>query len=361
MMRGDVEGYDESRADAFQSKMLGVLNGGALALLCSVGRQTDLFDTMDGLGPGTSEEIADASGLQERYVREWLAAMACGGIVEYDPGAATFFLPAEHARSLTKAASGQAITFSCQFIAELGKVEQDIVEVFRSGGGVGYDRYTRFTHLMAESSGNLFRDGLLDHVVPLLPGGGQRLGDGVDLVDVGCGSGRAINMLASAFPASRFWGFDFSEEAIAVARADAEAAGISNTVFEVRDAAALGTDERFDIATSFDAVHDQAHPDAMLSGIFVGLRPGGTYLCAEPKASSDLRNNLEHPTGSFMYGLSTMHCMTVSLAYGGEGLGAAWGEELTRERLGAAGFVDISVNALPHDRINNYFVAHKPA
>ena len=354
------EEFDQAHADAFRGQMIGVLNGGMLGLLCSIGRQTDLFDTMDGMGAATSAEIAEAAGLEERYVREWLAALACGGIVDHDAGAGTFRLPAEHAQSLTKAAGAQALTHFCQYIAELGKVEQDLVAVFRDGGGVPYERYPRITQLMAESTGTRYDAGLLDLVVPILPGGAQRLHDGIDMADVGCGSGRAVILLASEFPASRFVGFDFSEDAIAVAKADAQSAGVTNATFEVRDAAALDLDQRFDVVTSFDAVHDQAHPDRMLAGIFAALRPGGTYLCVEPKASSHLHENLEHPVGPFLYGMSTMHCMTVSLAYGGEGLGAVWGEQLARDRMHKAGFRDITVESLPHDPINNYFLARKP-
>ena len=170
-----------------------------------------------------------------------------------------------------------------------------------------------------------------------------------------------MNLLAAAFPQSRFTGFDFSTEAIEAAKTGAQAAGLTNATFEARDAAALNLDEQFDVVMSFDAVHDQAHPDKMLAGIFAALRPAGSYLCVEPKASSHLHENLDHPVGPFLYGFSTMHCMTVSLAYGGEGLGAVWGEQLARERMTNVGFTDISVESLPHDPLNSYFIAHKPA
>ena len=352
--------FDAEQADAFAGRMVEVLNGAALALMCSVGRRTDLFDTMARLDHASPAQIAAAAGLQERYVREWLAAMACGGIVDYDPAEGTFRLPAEHARSLTKAAGASAVSHFCQYIAQLGEVETEIVDVFRNGGGVPYERFERFQELMAESSATRFDAGLLDLVVPLLPGGAERLSAGVDAADVGCGRGRAVRMLANAFPASRFTGFDISDAAIEHARSAARAEGLSNVSFERRDAGALGVANAFDIVTSFDAVHDQAHPDLMLEGVYDALRGGGTYLCVEPRASSHLHENLDHPAGPFLYGMSTMHCMTVSLAQGGQGLGAAWGEQQAMTMLGTAGFVDVTVHALPHDRLNSYFVAHKP-
>lgn len=352
--------FDQPKADAFTGRMLGVLNGGVLALLCSVGRRTELFDTMDGMAPATSAEIAAAAGLSERYVREWLSAMACGGIVEHEASRNTFYLPPEHANLLTKAAGPTALTHYCRFVSLLGEVETEIVEAFHAGGGVPYDRYPQFQELMAELSGHRFAVGLVDQVIPLLPDAVQRLSDGADLADVGCGRGRAVQLLAAAFPRSRFVGFDFSTDAISHAVADAASAGLTNSQFDRRDAADLQLDESFDYVTSFDAIHDQAHPDRMLKGIFAALRPGGAYLCVEPKASSILHENLDHPMGPFVYGVSTMHCMTVSLAYGGEGLGAAWGEQLARERLHAAGFRDTSVTTMPFDRMNNYFISRKP-
>ncbi len=352
--------FDKQRGAAFLEHMTSIMNGGALALMCSIGHKTGLFDTMAGLAPATSQEIADAAGLQERYVREWLGAMTAGGIVDHEPEHGTFLLPAEHSGLLTRAAGPLNLTTYCQYVGLLGEVEDDVVDCFRNGGGVPYDRYPRFQALMAESSGQRLAGSLLDQVVPLLPGGREPLQRGIDVADVGCGSGRALNMLAAEFPLSRFEGFDIADHAVENARRDAEAAGSANVEFVVRDAAALDEAARFDLITSFDAVHDQAHPDRMVAGIFAALRPGGTYLCVEPKASSHLHNNLDLPMSPLMYTMSTMHCMTVSLAYDGTGLGAVWGEERAREMLSDAGFVDIGVHHIKADRGNHYLLATKP-
>jgi SAM-dependent methyltransferase len=235
-----------------------------------------------------------------------------------------------------------------------------VVDAFRNGGGGPYDRYPRFQTLMAESSGQRLAKALISDVVPLFPNGHQRLTEGVDLADVGCGSGRALNLLAAEYPNSRFTGYDIAEPALDQARADAEANGSTNIEFVARDAAALDEPARFDLITSFDAVHDQAHPDRMLAGIHDALRPGGTYLCVEPKASSHMHENLDMPTAAMMYTISTMHCMTVSLAYGGEGLGTAWGEQLAIEKLTAAGFTDIEVTGIKPDRANHYLLSTRP-
>ena len=350
---------DRERSAAFMTNMTQIMNGGALALMCSIGHKTGLFDTMADLPPSTSSEIAEAAGLDERYVREWLAAMTAGDLVDHAPEAATFHLPAEHAGLLTRAAGPLNLTTYCQYISLLGQVEDEVVDAFRNGGGVPYDRYPRFQTLMAESSGQRLSQALIDQVVPLLPDGADRLSAGIDVADVGCGSGRALNLLASTYPASRFTGYDIPAGALERARSEAEEAGNTNIEFNERDAAQLDEHERFDVVTSFDAVHDQAHPDAMLSGIFAALRPGGTYLCVEPKASSHLHENLDMPMAAMMYTVSTLHCMTVSLAYGGEGLGTAWGEQLAVEKLTAAGFSSIEITGIKADRANHYLLSTK--
>jgi ubiquinone/menaquinone biosynthesis C-methylase UbiE len=193
--------------------------------------------------------------------------------------------------------------------------------------------------------------------VPLLDINDQ-LTSGIDMADVGCGSGKALGILGSAYPNSQFVGFDVSEGGITAARENS--AELDNVTFELCDAAQLDASDRFDVVTTFDAIHDQAHPMAVLEGVNRMLRSGGTYLCVEPKASSLLEENMQDPMAPFMYTVSTMHCMTVSLAYGGEGLGTAWGHQTATEYLTAAGFADIEITGVRDDRSNNYFISKKP-
>ena len=346
--------------EAFAGQLLGVLNSGMLTLMLSIGHRTGLLDTMSTLPPGDSAAIAAAAGLDERYVREWLGAMTTGRIVEYDAEAGTYRLPPAHAAMLTRAAGPDNLAAIAQYAALLGKVESQVVECFRHGGGVPYSEYPDFQKLQAEDSGAVFDATLLDVTVPLVPGLAARLTEGIDVADVACGSGHAINLLAEAYPASRFVGYDFSEEGVAAGRAESAAKGLRNTRFEVRDVVTLSGPASFDLATTFDAVHDQAHPARVLKGIHDLLRPGGTYLCVDIQASSDIAGNLEHPLGTLLYTVSCMHCMTVSLALDGAGLGAVWGEQLALQMLGEAGFVDVDVRTVPGDIINNYSLARKP-
>jgi 2-polyprenyl-3-methyl-5-hydroxy-6-metoxy-1,4-benzoquinol methylase len=354
-----TEELDQNKAEEFAERMLGVLNDGALALMTSIGHRTGLFDAMAGLVPSTSEQIASAANLNERYVREWLAAMVTGGIVEHDPEGGTYRLPPEHAAFLTRAATPDNIAVTAQFIPVLACVEDRIVKSFKNGGGVPYSAYTRFHEVMAEDSGQTVVAALTDYILPLVPGLTGLLEAGIDVLDVGCGSGRALDLMARKFPESRFVGYDFSEEAIARARAAAQEHGTTNVRFEVKDVATLDEEARYNLITTFDAIHDQSKPAKVLERIAAALRDDGVYLMQDIAGSSHLHNNLDHPLGPFMYTVSTMHCMTVSLAQGGAGLGTMWGEEKAKEMLREAGFGEVEVERLPHDIANSYFVARK--
>jgi hypothetical protein len=188
---------DEVKKEAFSRRMMGVLNSAGLALLGSMGHQTGLFDAMDGIPPSTSAEIADVAGLNERYVREWLAGMTVAKAVEYDAERRTYFLPPEHAASLTRAAGMDNQAPILQYIAMMGEVEQRVVDAFRSGGGVPYSAYPRFQRLQAEESARVYDAALVDSIVPLVPELTDRLEAGIDVLDVGTGQGHAVNVLAA--------------------------------------------------------------------------------------------------------------------------------------------------------------------
>ncbi|MEX1255605.1 MAG: methyltransferase domain-containing protein [Dehalococcoidia bacterium] len=354
-----TEQLDQAKAEAFGGQMIGTLNGAALTFMVSIGHRTGLFDTMAGLAASTSHQIAEATRLNERYVREWLGAMVTGRIIDYDPAGQTYALPPEHAASLTRAAGPGNLGSFAQFFSEMGNVETGIVESFKNGGGVPYSGYPRFQELMREESAQVFDATLIDVTLPLVPGLVDRLKAGIDVADVGCGAGHAVNLMARAFPNSRFTGYDFSEEGVARGNAEAKELGVSNARFEVRDVATLEGSQQFDLITVFDAIHDQAQPRKVLMGIYESLRPGGVFLCVDIAASSNLEENLEHPLAPFLYTISTMHCMTVSLALDGEGLGTVWGEQQARELLAEAGFGAIEVKNVEGDILNNYYIAHK--
>jgi SAM-dependent methyltransferase len=187
-----------------------------------------------------------------------------------------------------------------------------------------------------------------------VPGGLEGLERGIDVLDVGCGSGRALVLMARTFPRSRFRGYEISAEGLERARREAQ--GLTNIEFVEQDAATIADDARYDLVCAFDAIHDQAKPRQVLKNIARALRPEGTFLMQDIGASSHHHENVDHPMGALLYTVSCMHCMTVSLAYGGEGLGAMWGEQKARELLAEAGFPSVEVHRLAHDAQNYYYV-----
>ena len=351
---------DPAKVEAFGAKLLDCLNHAGFCLMASIGHRTGLFDAMRGLPPSTSSTIARAANLHERYVREWLGAMVTAGVVDVDATSTLYSLPPEHAAMLTRAAGKDNVAALAQLVGMLGCVEDEIVTCFRQGGGVPYDKFARFHAILAEDETVVTT--LESHILPLVRGLTDQLSRGIRVLDVGCGSGRAINRMAELYPNSRFTGLDLSVEATAAARAESERHQLRNIEFVARDLSdfnATADPEAYDFITTFDAIHDQAKPLNVLKGIYRSLIPGGVYLMQDIKASSHVHGNLAHPLGTFLYAVSAMHCMTVSLAQGGEGLGAMWGEEKTREYLTRAGFTSVETHQLAHDVMNNLYVARK--
>ena len=351
--------HDPDEADAFASRVLGMLNGGALALMLSIGHRAGLFDVMAGLEFATSAEIAEEAGLEERYVREWLGAMTTGAIVEYDAARDAYRLPPAHAAALTRAAGQGNLAVTAQWISLLGSVEDRVLDCFQHGGGVPYSAFDRFQQVMAEESDQTVVAALLDAILPLVPDRVAVLRDGADVLDVGCGSGRALNEMAAAFPASRFTGYDLSAAAIESARAEARERGLGNVAFGVRDIADLHGKAAFDLVTAFDAIHDQARPAAALVAVAGSLRSDGAFLMQESRGTSHVDQDAANPYAPLLYTVSCMHCTTVSLAAGGEGLGAMWGAETARRMLAEAGFASVELKTLPHDPLNAYYIARK--
>jgi 2-polyprenyl-3-methyl-5-hydroxy-6-metoxy-1,4-benzoquinol methylase len=351
--------YDATRSMLFAKTMVDVLNGGMLAAMAAIGHRTGLFVTMAALPPSTSAEIAEAAGLDERYVREWLGAMVTGRFVDHDAAAGTYRLPPEHVPWLTSGPGTTNLAVVASTIPMLSSVLDDVIACFHDGGGVPYSRYPTFQAHMGEQSAGIFDASLVDVVLPIVPGLVDRLRAGIDAADIGCGQGHASNVLAAAFPASRFTGLDLSEQGIAAGRAEAAARGLANATFEVTDVARLAGPPRYDFVTAFDAVHDQADPAAVLRGIADVLRDDGTFLMVDIRASSLLHENLDHPLGPYVYGTSTLHCMTVSLAAGGAGLGTAWGHQVATRMLNEAGFTEVEVRNLDTDVANSYYLCRK--
>jgi len=355
----DTSGFDSQKAEAFEAKVIDMLNLGSLALMTSLGHRTGLFDAMSNLPPASSDDIAKAAELNERYVREWLGAMTTAGIIEYHAKDSTYSLPPEHAACLTRSSTPNNLAAFTQYIAVLGAVEGEVLEAFNHGRGVPYSSYKRFHEVMAEDSGQTVVAALNDHILPLIPDVSKKLSEGIDVIDIGCGSGRAITLLAENFPNSHFIGLDISEEAITVANETVKRNKLANAEFRVHDTAESFASNKYGLITAFDAIHDQSKPEQVLKNIFDALAPGGTFLMQDIAASSNVEENMDHPIAPFLYTISCMHCMSVSLAGGGPGLGAMWGKQKALEMLKIAGFRDIRIEQLSHDLQNYYYITVK--
>jgi 2-polyprenyl-3-methyl-5-hydroxy-6-metoxy-1,4-benzoquinol methylase len=194
--------------------------------------------------------------------------------------------------------------------------------------------------------------------LPLVDGLVEGLRTGISVLDVGCGDGHAANLIADAFPASTVTGIDISEAGIAAAGAEAAELRLGNVSFETRDALSVEP-ASYDLVTAFDVIHDLPRPAETVAAIHASLRPGGIFLMVDIAASSHLHENLEHPLAPALYTASIFHCMTVSLAAGGPGLGAMWGEQKALDILAGAGFRDVEIKRVEADLLNSYYVARK--
>ncbi len=356
-MTSPTDTFDAERAEEFGGRLVGMFTDAVNTLMIDLAVRTGLLDTL-AEEPGTSAGLAERAGLQERYVRECLGALVTASIVDYDPAGGTYTLPAEHAACLT--GGGASNLAPMARIASLAAPHVGgVATAFREGGGVPYEAYRpEFTEVMDGLSRGLMDGQLLAGILPLDPDLPGRLAAGLRAADVGCGTGHAVNVMAQAFPASRFTGFDFSAEAIDAARKEAAELGLSNASFEVRDVADLPAGA-FEVVFAFDSIHDQKDPVGVLQAIHEALVPGGRFVMMDIKANSALEDNIGNPFAPLLYGISTLHCMTVSLALGGAGLGAVWGEQTARQMLSDAGFTVEGVHDVPEDPMDSVYLAHR--
>lgn len=355
----DKQDYNNSKAEEFASKMFQFLNSGMLSLMISIGYKTGLFDIIAQLKPSTSQEISQASKLNERYIREWLGAMVTGNIIEYDPLTEKYFLPKEHSAFLTRKSGIDNLAVLAQYVSLMGNVEDKIVECFRNGGGLPYSEYPKFQQLQAEETARIFDSMLTNQILPLIPDINNRLNDGIRVLDIGCGRGRAVNLMGKAFSRSKFTGCDISHEGILSAKEEAKNMGLTNVQFEIKDALLVEELGKFDLITAFDTIHDQVQPTKVLKAINASLNNDGFFLMQDIAASSKVEKNIDSILAPTLYTISTMHCMSVSLAFDGEGLGTMWGKELAVNKLTEAGFKDIKIKNVEGDIMNYYYVSRK--
>jgi len=360
----------EDKRDRFARKMTDILNYGALNLAMGIGYGTGLFEVLDGLeAPQSVEKIAAASGLDARYIREWLGVMVTGGILDRTNGLHgedLYLLPREHGDLITRRAGNANLGVYTQEIPLLTRCAMDeVVRGFTTGHGVSYGHYPDFQAFMGQLADAKHREVLVDTFLPSVANGEavRRMQEGIRVCDVGCAEGLALILMAEAFPRSSFVGFDISEPAIHTAREAVQSRGLANISFEVRDCARIMESGElaghFEYILAFDAIHDQTRPHDALQCAYAMLVPGGMFSMVDIAASSRLAENVDHPMGPFLYAVSLMHCMPVGLVDNGAGLGMMWGREKAVAMLKEAGFEKVSVEKIPNDGFNLHFLGKK--
>jgi len=330
--------FETDKAEQFLFQVVSDVGTAVLGALTWIGDRLGLFATLAASGPVTVDEFAACTRLNARYLREWLNAMTAAQYLEYDAATQRYALPPEHATALADERSPFNMGGFLEMIVPAVSQAPRLLDAFRSGGGVPQSAYPpEMFEAIERGTAPWYEHKLVQEWLPAMPQVPARLAEGGTAVDVGCGSGRAAITLARAFPKARIYGYDNHPGSIERARANAAAAGLGDRVrFEVVDAASMPP-LTFDLITTFDVVHDSADPAALLRGIRGALGPGGTYLMLEMNCSPNVGDNVG-PIGRFLYSISTLYCMTQSLAAGGAGIGAAMGEPKARELVAEAGF-----------------------
>lgn len=350
---------DPQAAEAFVGKVLGDTTGLAVTLVSSIGDRLGLWKELAGRGATTPAQLAAATGISERYAQEWLAAMAAAGYVTYEPATGAFHLPPAHAPALADEGGPAFFGGVQQEFIGFVSVLDGVVEAFRSGGGVAPSEYHEQTWVgISRFTSGWFNNLLLQQWVPAMPDVAAKLEQGASVADVGSGYGEAAIKLATAYPRSRFTGYEPLETSVAHATERARAAGVAERVRFVQLDASNGLPEQHDVITTFDVVHDAARPDALLRAIHDALKPDGIYVCLEINSSPNLAENL-NPIGALLLSCSVLFCMTMSLSAGGAGLGTlGLPEPALREHCERAGFG--AVRRVPLDNPFNTLYEIRP-
>ena len=346
-------------AGVYAGRVARTLNNGFTGLMISVGHRTGLFDVLAALPPSTSEQVARAAGLAERYVREWLAAMTSALIIDHDPRTGTFFLPVEYAAVLTRGAGTNSLAPAAQLLSLLAGVEDLVVTGFQTGGGVMPEAYERLSELMADEKRQSIDESYVDAILDVIPGLRMHLDLGAKVLDAGCGDGALLDVMARMFPRSLFRGYDISHEAIRRACERAAEGELRNVEFAVGDVASLDEMRAYDLVLAFDTMHEQSYPRIVLRRIAAALKRDGVFVMQEVNVSSHLSQAAEHPFAPMLFALSTMHSVPVALAQEGEALGRMWGRERAAKMLAEAGFRNVHFETLGADAISYFAVASR--
>jgi 2-polyprenyl-3-methyl-5-hydroxy-6-metoxy-1,4-benzoquinol methylase len=331
---------DKEKSTRFMLKVVGDVATAMAAGLLLVGDRAGLFKHMAGAGPLGAAELAERSGVRVRYVEEWLGAMAGAGYVEYDAQGDRFTLPEEHAQFLTDPGSEFYLGGLYGSLPGLLSMAPKLAQAFQTGSGISFSDFgSELPQMLEVMNRPVYEARLVQQWLPALPGVVERLQAGGRALDVGCGTGVVPLTIAKAFPAATVAGIDLDQRSIDIAQGYAREAGLEGRLhFSAQPVEDLPLAPGWDLITTFDVMHDLPDPVGAMKRIRAALADGGTYLMVEPKVADDLETNMGNPFARMFYGISCLHCVPQSLAQGGLGLGACWGEKRARALAAEAGF-----------------------
>ena len=350
---------EKEKIKDFAAKAFDDLSGAMASGLVYIGTRTGLFRAMSGRGPMVLHDVVRESGLQSRYVEEWLNGMVCAKYLEYDPAARTFELPEEHAFMLASDGTDHFIGGLFYAIPMMLGVAPRVAQAFVEGGGVPFKDYgddgIEAIDLMNRG---LYEQRFASYWLKSVPDVYDRLVSGGRVLDFGCGTGRVVLALASAFPNSKFVGLDVDSGSIRQAQAYAEEANQGDRVrFVCQRVDDFTKDQDFDLITACDCVHDLTDPTGVLTALKGLLNPAGTLFVVEPKVADRLEDNI-NSIGSMYYGMSVFHCMTQCLADGGPGLGTCMGAERLEALVKSVGFTRFEVLEIKSQMTLFYSIGH---
>jgi 2-polyprenyl-3-methyl-5-hydroxy-6-metoxy-1,4-benzoquinol methylase len=338
MMASKAPGADLKKAKDVAEQVMADVSGMALGALCFIGDRLGLFKAMGDGSELTVAQLAARCEIKPRYAREWLDAMVAAGYAQYRPAERTYWLTPEYAMVLADENSPLFVGGYFALVQGAASVATKVAEAFKNGGGVDQKEYPPWFYEAVERNSRVrYRHKLLSKWLAALPGASAALQAGGLVADVGCGGGHAAIVIAQGFAKARVIGYDVHAPSLERARQNAAAAGVSDRVsFELDDGSHLPA-ATFDLVTTFDVVHDSVDPLGLLRAIRRALKPQGIYLMQEIKLSGEPQDNVGR-LGKIGYSMSTLYCMTTSLAHDGAGIGVAMGEVKARELATAAGF-----------------------
>ncbi|XP_030850727.1 uncharacterized protein LOC586122 [Strongylocentrotus purpuratus] len=345
---------EEETAGQFSNRLSGIVEGGLTSLSIAFGVKTGLFDILveHHHTPMTSQELADAGGFKERYVREWLGAVAGARIVHLDPVTERYHIPAQLLDVFKKGTPQNHLVLATKAVPFLSEVFNDMREVVKKEGPLGlpFSKAKSFTEFEDDFSRLWYENEFRQEFIPSIPSLHTKLDKGISMLDVGCGHGAGILNLAEHYPRSRFVGIEIGEDSVKSARDLANVKNLTNVEFHCIDATTLPKDwaNTFDYVFFHNVIHDLARPDLVLKEVKEVMKPEALMSVLEINASSKQANNIDSQGGSELYTFSLFHCLPVSCNTPGSlGLGTAWGKEAATEFFKEQGFTIKSITELP--------------